>query len=198
TVDAAQNLYMVNAGSTSNLIVYAPPYNTVPVTTQFVNALYRKLAVNATQLFVAAAGPGTGRVAVYNLPLTNASTPAFSITAGTNIPEALAFDSIGNLYVGNLTGATVAMYRPPFSASSTPAVTLSVGSGFAIFSLAVEKPGLGVLPGVASSAGFGGSFFRTGLQLNNSSGSPQSGRIVFHRSGAAGLETDPTLTYALN
>src|SRR5262249_40249170 len=59
TVDAAQNLYVTNASNTSNLIVFAPPYTGVPVTTQQINALYRKLALNATQLFVAAAGPGT-------------------------------------------------------------------------------------------------------------------------------------------
>src|SRR5262249_39479149 len=103
----------------------------------------------------------------------------------------------GNLYVGNLTGATIAMYRPPFSASSTPAVTLSVSS-FAIFSLAVEKTGLAVLPAVASAAGSSGSFFRTGVQLNNANASPMSGRFVFHRAGAVGVENDPSLTYALN
>ncbi len=196
-VDAAQNLYVTSASSTSSVLVYAPPYTGIPVSTPLVAALYRKLAVSASQLFVAVAGPGSGRVDVFNLPITNASTPAASITAGTNVPEAVVLDSIGNLYVGNLTGATVTMYRPPFSSSSAPVVTLAVSS-FSIFSLAVEKTGLAVLPGVASAAGSGGSFFRTGVQLNNVNPSPMSGRIVFHRAGIAGVETDPSLTYALN
>ncbi len=195
--DAAQNLYVTNAGGTSSLLVYTPPYTGLPLPTPTVNALYRKLAVNGSQLFVSVAGPGTGRVDVYNLPLTILSAPAFSITTGTNVPEAVGFDSIGNLYVGNLTGAAVAIYRPPFSSSSTPSVTLTV-SGFSIFSLAVEQPGLGVLPGVASSPGAFNSFFRTGVQLSNPSGSSMSGRIVYHPAGVSGLETDPSTTYALN
>jgi hypothetical protein len=196
-IDAAQNLYVTSASSSSNLLVYAPPYTGVPVSTPPVTALYRKLAVSATQLFVAVAGPGNGRVDVYDLPITSASAPAFSITAGTNVPEAIALDSIGNLYVGNLTGATVMLYRPPFSSSSTPAVTLALGS-FSIFGLAVEKTGLAVLPAVASASGALGSFFRTGVQLSNANASPMSGRIVFHPAGTSAIETDPSLAYALN
>ncbi|MEA2465526.1 MAG: hypothetical protein QOJ98_3273 [Acidobacteriota bacterium] len=54
-----------------------------------------------------------------------------------------------------------------------------------------------VLPVVGSLAGNFGSFFRTSLQLYNPHGSAVSGRIVFHPAGAAGSDTDPSLTYSI-
>ncbi|HEX7136798.1 MAG TPA: hypothetical protein VF219_03090 [Vicinamibacterales bacterium] len=196
-LDAAQNLYVTNAGSTSSVLVYAPPYTGIPVSSAIVNGLYRKLAVSGSQLFVATAGPGTGRVDVYALPIAPNASPAFSITAGTNLPEAVALDSFGNLYVGNLGSSTVAEYGLPFSASSSPSTTLTVSST-SIFGIAVERPGLGVLPAVGSATGAFNSFFRTAVQLNNSSSSPMSGRIVFHRASTPGADSDPSLSYSLN
>ena len=196
-LDAAQNLYVTNAATNSNVQVYAPPYTGVPIGTAQMPKFYRKLAMSPTQLFVAASGPGTGSVDVFTLPLVQGSAPAFSITLGTNLPEAVALDSIGNLYVGNLGSGTVTMYRPPFSSSSAPVATLTL-SNFSIFGIAVERTGLAVLPAVASAAGGFGSFFRTGVQINNSGTTPMSGRFVFHRAGTSGLETDPSMSYALN
>lgn len=197
-VDAAQNLYIANDVTGSNLVVYAPPYNGAPIVTPVINGEnYRKLAVGATQLFVADSGPGAGQIDVYSLPITPASLPAFSITSGVSTPEAVALDSSGNLYVGNLVGATVTVYQPPFSASSTPVQTLPV-NGVSIFGIAVDKVPFGVLPAVGSTGGTGGSFFRTGIQLNNPSATPITGRFVFHRAGASAAFSDPTLSYSLN
>jgi streptogramin lyase len=53
------------------------------------------------------------------------------------------------------------------------------------------------LPVVGSTAGVGGSFFRTSMQLHNSTVSPMTGQIVFHPSGSSGSATDPLLAYAL-
>jgi len=140
--DSSLNMYVANGSSSSNIYVYAPPYNNPPtVTTALLsNTLYRKEAVSGNQLFVAAAGNGVGRVDVYNLPLTNASAPAFSISNGINIPEALAFDSLGNLYVGNLAAGTITVYAPPFLASSVPTVTLNLPAGTAVFGIATSPP----------------------------------------------------------
>jgi len=102
---------------------------------------YRKAAISATQLFVTSVG--TTRVDVYNLPITAASVPAFSITNGVNIPEAAAVDAAGNLYVGNLGNSTVTVYAPQFSAASAPTTTLNVtdggGGAFQIFSIAIGR-----------------------------------------------------------
>jgi hypothetical protein len=44
----------------------------------------------------------------------------------------------------------------------------------------------------------GGSFFRTSVQLHNSTDAPMAGRIVFHPSGASGGSSDPALSYSLS
>jgi len=139
--DAAGNLYASNAGVTSNLYVYAPPYTGVPITTPgLATTAYRKIALNATQLFATSVAGATGRVDVYTLPITAASAPAFTITSGVNTPEGIAFDAAGNLYVGNLSNATVTVYAPPFSAASAPTVSLVVSAGsFALFGLTIGK-----------------------------------------------------------
>ena len=150
TLDSAQNLYISNsgvgtavtcssgAGSCSNLLVYAPPYSGAPIITQnLAQRSYRKVAENSNHLFVCSVGgPGPGLVDVYNLPLTPVSS-GFTISNGTNLPEGIAFDAAGNLYVGNLGDSTVKVYAPPFSSTSTPTVTLSMGAGFSIFSIAI-------------------------------------------------------------
>ncbi len=150
-LDAAQNLYISNAGTgtsitcssgattCSNILVYAPPYTGTPVVTaNVISTAYRKMGVSATQLFVASVAGTTGRVDVYNLPITSTSVPAFSIVNGINLPEGVAIDAAGSLYIGNLADATVVVYAPPFSAASVPTVTLKVSNGtFALFGIAI-------------------------------------------------------------
>ena len=163
-LDTAQNLYVTNASAGSNLLVFAPPYTGAPITTPVIpGVLYRKLATTATQLFVAVAGPGTGRVDVYNLPITAASAPAFSLTAGMNLPEAVAVDASGNLYVGNLGNATISVFNAPITSASVPSVILPVGGpGFAIFGIAI---GNAVLPAVPTPTPSTWLLALTGLSL---------------------------------
>jgi streptogramin lyase len=54
-----------------------------------------------------------------------------------------------------------------------------------------------ILPVVGSTAGVGGSFFRTSMQLHNSTAASMTGQIVFHRSGSPGSGSDPLLAYTL-
>jgi len=163
-IDPAQNLYIGNAGvgtaltcasgagKCSNVYVYAPPYTGAPIVTPnnpgpfppSTTTFYRKMAATATRLYAAAvsgtASDGAGRVDVYNLPITAASTPAFDLTSGINTPEGIAVDPAGNLYVGNLSDATVTVYTAPITASSTPSIIFKVSTGaFAIFGIAVGK-----------------------------------------------------------
>jgi hypothetical protein len=138
--DPALNMYVTNASATNNVYVLAPPYTGAPVVTPGVAGAYRKDIASATQLFAASVNPGLGRIDVYALPITAASVPAFAITNGVNLPEALALDAAGNLYAGNLGNHTVTVYAPPFSAASAPTVTLTVGTAaFAIFAIAIGK-----------------------------------------------------------
>lgn len=139
--DSAQNLYVANsAGPGSNLFVFAPPYTSASVITpSAAGTAYRKIAISGSQLFAASVAPGVGRVDVYTLPLTNASTPAFSITSGMDTPEGLAFDASGRLHVGNLGAAngSVVVYTGPFSAASVPTTTLPFAPGFSLFGIAI-------------------------------------------------------------
>ena len=119
TLDGAMNLYVVDS---NKIYVYAPPYSGTPIVTPTMTGLFfRKIAISGSQLFVAVAGssPSTilpaGGGGVYNPPLTVASTPAFEITNGVNIPEAVALDASGNLCVGNLGSGNVTVYTSPFS-----------------------------------------------------------------------------------
>ena len=122
-LDASGNLIVSNG---NNLAVFAPPFTAAPTVTPNVpGAFYRKIAISNSQLFVARVD-GAGGIDVYNLPLTSASAPLFTMTNVT-IPEAVAFDSSGNLYVGNASDATIRVFSPPFAAASTPSVTLTVG-----------------------------------------------------------------------
>jgi len=96
--------------------------------------------VNATQLYAASVANAPGRVDVYNLPITAASTPAFNLQTGVNTPEGLALDPAGNLYIGNLSDATVTVYTAPITAGSVPSLIFKVSTGaFAIFGIAVGK-----------------------------------------------------------
>jgi hypothetical protein len=140
-LDSSGNLIVGNAGAGgSNLAIFAPPFTGVPVvTTTVVGTAYRKLVISSTQLFVCNVGGGTtGGVEVYNLPLTASSVPAFVMT-NVNTPEGIALDSSGNLYVGNLTDATIRVFAPPFSAASAPTVTLTVPGTFAVFGIVIGK-----------------------------------------------------------
>jgi len=163
-LDAAQNLYIANAGTGnaaacagtsqpgggcgSNIYVYVPPYTGAPIITPNVinypfgsaSTAYRKIAANATRLYAASVANAPGRVDVYNLPITAASTPAFNLQTGVNTPEGLALDPAGNLYIGNLSDATVTVYSAPITSSSVPSLIFKVSTGaFAIFGIAIGK-----------------------------------------------------------
>lgn len=125
----------------NEILVYAPPYdgaavetsNFTPASRGNFNSRMGALAVSATQLFAAqstsAADPFPPRIDVYQLPITAASVPAFSITPRSTNPEAymLAVDAEGSLYVASAHDSTISVYAPPFSAASTPVVTLKLG-----------------------------------------------------------------------
>jgi streptogramin lyase len=55
-----------------------------------------------------------------------------------------------------------------------------------------------ILPVVGSTAGVGGSFFRTAVQIHNPTSEQMMGRLVFHRSGDSGASSDPALSYSLS
>jgi hypothetical protein len=147
-LDSAGNLIVGNRPSPlgSNVLVFAPPYTGAPIVTGLIPAAsFGEIAISGTELFVANSLVSTSQINVYNLPITAASVPAFSISngifGGSVSATGVAVDSSGNLYVGlggNL-GTTdsggVRIYVPPFSSASAPSVT----AGVFAFTMAVGK-----------------------------------------------------------
>jgi hypothetical protein len=98
--------------------------------------------------------------------------------------------------------------------SGGESITFSIDSGSAVLygatadnitqdpSLQLAVPpsttgGTRVLPVVLSTAGALGSFFKTAVQIHNSSASAVSGLLIFHPSGIPGGSGDPSLPYSL-
>jgi hypothetical protein len=135
-IDSSGNLIIANSHgpSGSNLVAFAPPYNGLPFVTLVVpGASYRQMAVSGSLLFVVNSVLGASSVDVYNLPINAGSHPAFSITGGIfnapRSPQSVAVDAAGNLYVGDVSNASINVYPPPLSSASVPNLTLSVNHG---------------------------------------------------------------------
>lgn len=144
--DSANNLIVSNAPTptSSNLLVYAPPYTGLPIATAAIPAAsYRQMAISGTQLFVVNSQVSGSKIEVYNLPITASSAPAFLISTGifggSATANGVALDSSGNLYAG-LSGnlgppdaGGIRIYTPPFSAASAPSATTSAfGTSLAV------------------------------------------------------------------
>jgi hypothetical protein len=119
--DTSQNLYTVAYGAASTIRVYAAPYTAASVTVATGNNNVEDCAINpaANQLAVNVVGAFSGKVLIYNLPLTNTSVPAVTLTYSSSSSTAVAFDTSGRLYVG-VGASAIQVYQPPFSSASTP------------------------------------------------------------------------------
>lgn len=143
--DSANNLIVTNTPTptSSNLLVYAPPYTGLPIATAAIPAAsYRQMAISGTQLFVVNSQVSASKIDVYNLPITASSAPAFLISnglfGGSVSGSGVAVDSSGNLYaglsgnLGTTDSGALRIYVPPFSgapnvASGVFGTTLAIG-----------------------------------------------------------------------
>jgi len=90
---------------------------------------------------------------------------------------------------------TVSLVFGP-NAGTTRSATLAIGDA----TVAIVQAGgadFFVVPAVASTPGALGSYFKTGVQLHNASGSVITGRLIFHAAGISAMEDDPSLAYEL-
>jgi hypothetical protein len=113
-----------NGASPDLLTLFAPPYNGLPVTiTNGVNAPEVMDFDSAGNLYLGECYTcrlgGLDNISIYPSPLTAASAPTETITTNISNPSALAFDSLGNLFVASHNN-NVREYSPPFSATSVP------------------------------------------------------------------------------
>jgi hypothetical protein len=161
--------------------------------------------------FTETSGNKIGRITPQGLiaefPISTAGSRPLHITSGPD----------GNLWftefddkIGRITPAGVIAEFPiptpggrPFDITSGPDgnIWFTESGGSLIGRLSVVRgPTLEtrILPVVGSTAGVGGSFFRTAVQLHNSTTAPMTGQIVFHPSGPLGKSGDPLLAYTLS
>ncbi len=118
--DSSQRLY-VTGYIPGTITVLATPYTSasLTLTTGFANLDSCAVDSFTNQLIVNSVGASSGKVYVYNLPLTSASTPAATLAFASSSSTAVGVDPSGELYVG--VGASVIdVYAPPFSSASLP------------------------------------------------------------------------------
>ena len=115
--------------------------------------------------------------------------PASTLAYASNRAGALGTGSsvtAGNLAVGDhvitLTGT------PAGGSAATTAIKVT------IFTPSAD---LRVIPAAGSTAGSGGSFFKTSVQIHNPTDATMAGRFVYHPAGPSGTSSDPSLPYML-
>ena len=116
------NLYLATPGGAGQLQVFASPLSSSSTATATITPLptpYGVLVDGANnRLFVSE----KNSIAVYALPITSASVPAFSMALPAPAGTGMALDSAGNLYALSQSGGRISVYAPPFSAASVPSV----------------------------------------------------------------------------
>jgi hypothetical protein len=129
-------------------------------------------------------------------------TPAFSITAGTSSPGGIMWTM-----TGTFTSTTAANGTISFNTYAIPGVpggcSASGSSSWSATRAGGNEPPppppgnvAGVFAAVGSVQGNGG-FFKTAVQLHNTGTSTIAGKLVFHRAGVSGSDSDPSLAYSL-
>jgi streptogramin lyase len=161
--------------------------------------------------FTESEGRQIGRITtdgVVSFPIANRPLGAWGITAGPD--GAIWFTEAAANRIGRITTDGIVTEFPLPTAASGPAgITTGPDGNIWFTERAANKIGRltvprapaidsRVLPVVGSTAGVGGSFFRTSVQLHNPTSTPITGRIVFHRSGVSGSGTEPALSYSLS
>ena len=123
--DNSQNLYAANYLGTLNVL--APPYtsSSASVVVNSGGSVY-DCAYDATtnQLAITVVDLPT-EVLIYNLPITQSSTPAATLP----VLGPVALDKSGNMYLNGPLGG-IGVYSPPFTSASTPIFTIPTTNQF--------------------------------------------------------------------
>jgi hypothetical protein len=156
-------------------------------------------------------------VPVLSAPSTAATGTSYDVTWGTSanateyaIDESTAADFSGATtttvtdtratFTHSVSADTRYYYRVVAKNRSTGCDVSALASAAVSVLVQVPPPGVQLtryLAVVGSTAGSGGSFFKTSVQLYNPQTSTISGNLVFHTGGTSGSASDPSLTYSL-
>jgi hypothetical protein len=142
-----------------------------------------------------------------NVPAITSITPSHGPAAGgTALTIAGANLSGATSVVFGSTNATITANTATSLSVTSPAhaagevlvrVTTPLGSAAVPFTYDAPADTTELLPVVGSLPGNFGSFFRTSLQLNNTTAQPLTGKLVFHSQGQQPSPSDPSLNYTV-
>jgi len=148
-------------------------------------------------------GTGTGCFVEFttnvNFPTPPAVNADGTFTASISFPDpgAVSFTMTGTLVSTGTGSGSMTFTRNGIPGQ--PGAAGCTGSGSATFTLARQggPPGLpaAILAVVGSVQG--AAFFRTGVQIHNSSANTISGRFLYHPQGTSGTPNDPSMVYTL-
>lgn len=123
-LDLAPNKSLAVANGTGSVLVFAPPYTGAPVT---ISLTATAIAFDANSNLWIAEHAALKRYTAASSYATNDVT----ITDHVNMPESIAIDNNGDLYVADSANRNVYLYKSPYSSlTSTVEAYGSAGSGF--------------------------------------------------------------------
>ncbi len=121
----------------------------------------------------------------------------FSPSYAVPDPGAVTFSMTGTLSVNGSGSGSMTFTRIGLPATTGSAACTGTGSATFVLARQGGPPGqaAAILAVVGSVQGV--AFFRTAVQIHNSSLTGITGRFVYHPQGTSGLPTDPSMAYSL-
>jgi len=122
----------------------------------------------------------------------------YDLIAIVQLQDSSACGTVTNVVVSGGVGTTVMTNGDISSGSAFGTPTLvNVGMTIAAMATSSDNTLARIVPAAGATAGAGGSFFRTAIQLVNASLTPISGSLVYHPQGASATPGDPSLPFTL-
>jgi hypothetical protein len=164
--DANNDVYVAERVCNA-VYVYAPPYTGSPVVIAATAPSYVTIGPNGDLFVINNLPESVNTISVFTPPFSSSSTPAQTISVDLDGSNAMAVNSIGQLFVTNGTTDEVNVYLPPYTGyASAPYSTVDelAGTYNGPYGLAIDAAGdvfvangSGGSPGVVESPGDGGS-----------------------------------------
>ncbi len=122
----------------------------------------------------------------------------YDLIAIVQLQPIIACGTVTNGVVSGGVGTTVMTNGDISSGSAFGTPTLvNVGVTIAAMATSTDTTLARIVPAAGATAGAGGAFFRTAIQLLNATATAMIGRLVYHPQGASATPGDPSLLFTL-